>query len=77
MYLKRKIDGDLAEWKARVNHKPLIVQGARQIGKTASIRKFARENYEFFVEINFILLGKLFVGGIKYIAPNVHAIVLN
>lgn len=55
VYLKRKIDGDLAEWKARANHKPLIVQGARQIGKTASIRKFARENYESFVEINFIL----------------------
>ena len=34
---------------------PLIVKGARQIGKTESIRKFARENYKYVVEINFVL----------------------
>ncbi len=54
MYIERKIDRFLAEWKANKNHKPLVIKGARQIGKTESIRKFAGENYENFVEINFV-----------------------
>jgi len=54
MYLRRKIDNYLNEWKSDVDKKPLIVKGARQIGKTASIEKFA-ENYENFIEINFAL----------------------
>lgn len=55
MYLKRKIDDYLINWKNSGNKKPLIVKGARQIGKTESIRKFATENYESFIEINFVL----------------------
>ena len=39
--LKRKIDNILIDWKNRSNHKPLIVKGARQVGKTMSIRHFA------------------------------------
>ncbi len=54
MYLKRKIDFYLNEWKSNPNHKPLIIKGARQIGKTASIREFAKNNYDNFIEINFI-----------------------
>ncbi len=54
MYLKRKIDQYLQDWKAGENRKPLIVKGARQIGKTESIREFARENYSSFIEINFV-----------------------
>ncbi|MCD8386591.1 MAG: ATP-binding protein [Bacteroidales bacterium] len=54
MYLKRHIDKYLADWKATPNHKPLIVKGARQTGKTVSIRQFAEANYEHFVEINFV-----------------------
>lgn len=53
--LKRKIDTVLVEWKAREDHKPLIVKGARQIGKSASIRAFGNAEYEFVVEINFVL----------------------
>ena len=53
LYLKRKIDSFLLEWKNKPYHKPLIVQGAKQIGKTESIRRFARENYDHFLEINF------------------------
>lgn len=53
--LKRKIDKILLDWKSDKNHLPLIVKGARQTGKTESIRKFARENYQFTVEINFAL----------------------
>ncbi len=52
--LRRKIDIYLREWKNR-EHKPLIVKGARQIGKTKSIEFFAKANYENVVEINFVL----------------------
>ena len=51
--LKRKIDNILAEWKNR-DHNPLIIRGARQIGKTTSIMEFAKKNYESVIEINFI-----------------------
>jgi predicted AAA+ superfamily ATPase len=53
--LRRKIDRDLASWKSNPDRLPLIIKGARQIGKTESIRKFARENYAHVVEINFVL----------------------
>ena len=55
MYFKRKIDKFLADWKNNHSHKPLIVKGARQIGKTESILHFANENYENVVYINFVL----------------------
>lgn len=54
MYLKRKLDDFLLEWKHSADRKPLIVKGARQIGKTESIKHFA-VNYENFVNINFVL----------------------
>ena len=52
--LRRKIDRYLEEWKADPNHKPLIVRGARQIGKTESIRHFAQTHYDNVIEINFV-----------------------
>ena len=55
MYFKRKIDEFLADWKNNHSRKPLIVKGARQIGKTESILHFANENYENVVYINFVL----------------------
>ncbi|MBR7175528.1 MAG: ATP-binding protein [Clostridia bacterium] len=54
MYMRRKIDRFLQEWKDLPDHKPLIIKGARQIGKTASIREFGRQHYKCFIEINFI-----------------------
>ncbi len=54
MYMRRKIDEFLLHWKESPDHMPLIIKGARQIGKTASIREFARKNYRNFIEINFI-----------------------
>ena len=54
MYLKRKIDTYLAEWKKIENRKPLIIKGPRQIGKTESIRQFAKGNYKSIIEINFV-----------------------
>ncbi len=53
--LKRKIDEFLLKWKDNPHKMPLIVKGARQIGKTESIRNFARNNYKYLVEINFVL----------------------
>ena len=54
MYLKRKIDSYLIDWKNSENRKPLIVKGPRQIGKTESIKRFAESNYKSVVEINFV-----------------------
>lgn len=53
--LKRKIDTFLVDWKKNSVRLPLIVKGARQVGKTASIRLFGENNYENVVEINFLL----------------------
>ena len=53
--LRRKIDEFLLEWKKDKNRLPLIVKGARQIGKTDAIEHFAKNNYKSVVEINFVL----------------------
>lgn len=53
--LKRKIDKFLIEWKRNQDRKPLIVKGARQIGKTESIKHFAENNYKKMIYINFAL----------------------
>lgn len=53
-YLRRKIDTYLDNWFSNVNKKPLIIKGARQIGKTESIRIFAKKHYANVIEINFI-----------------------
>jgi predicted AAA+ superfamily ATPase len=52
MYLKRNIDKVLLEWKNSVNRKPVLLQGARRTGKTATVRELARQ-FDFFIEINF------------------------
>lgn len=52
--LKRKIDAYLQVWKENPEKKPLIVKGARQIGKTHSIELFARRNYTSVIKINFV-----------------------
>ncbi len=51
--LKRKIFKQLYNWVEQKNKKCLVVQGARQTGKTFAIERFAEERYEEFVEINF------------------------
>ena len=53
-YLRRKIDAFLRGWKAAEERQPLIVRGARQVGKTASILEFAHQNYENVVYVNFV-----------------------
>ena len=54
MYMKRKIDAYLDNWKNDPERKPLIIKGSRQIGKTESIRHFAKANYDSVIEINFV-----------------------
>ena len=51
--MKRKIEKDLIEWKENHDKKCLLVKGARQVGKTYIIDKFARENYKYYTYLNF------------------------
>ncbi|MCD8216861.1 MAG: ATP-binding protein [Clostridiales bacterium] len=51
--LKRKVTAEIKRWLDSKDKKCMIVQGARQTGKTFIIERFAEENYEEFVEINF------------------------
>ena len=53
--LKRKIDDFLIEWKNSPQRLPLIIKGARQIGKTDAVENFAKNNYKNIVEINFVI----------------------
>ena len=57
-HLKRKTDIFLEEWKANPDKMPLIIKGARQVGKTESIREFAKKHYGSVIEINFALQRK-------------------
>ena len=54
-HLKRKIETYLANWKEAEGRKPLVIKGIRQCGKAYIVQKFARENYESVVYMNFIL----------------------
>ena len=49
----RKIIKNLIEWKKDINRKPLILRGARQVGKTYIIKQFGKENYEGIAYFNF------------------------
>lgn len=51
--LKRKMEQVLLTWKNTPDHKPLIVKGCRQCGKTYSVLDFARKNYQHVVYLNF------------------------
>lgn len=51
--MNREIEKDLIIWKGKKNKKPLVIQGARQIGKTYIIKKFGRENYDNVIYVNF------------------------
>lgn len=51
--LRRHIDKWLREWKSRSGHKPALIKGIRQSGKTHSIKNFAKKNYEVVIYLNF------------------------
>lgn len=50
-YYKRHIDGKLIEWKNAPQRKPLLLRGARQVGKSTTIREFGK-TFKYFMEIN-------------------------
>ena len=52
MYIERKIDVELVEWMRKPSRKPLLVRGARQVGKSTAIRNFSK-HFDHFIEINF------------------------
>lgn len=57
--LRRKIYRQLLEWKNSAdrnsgNKKCLVIKGARQVGKTYTVRAFGRAEYESYIEINFL-----------------------
>lgn len=51
--MKREIINDLLKWKSLENRKPLIVHGARQVGKTYIIKQFGKEYYDNLIYVNF------------------------
>lgn len=51
-YLYRKIDSELVKWSKETNRKPLLIRGARQVGKSFAVRELGRK-FDYFVEINF------------------------
>ena len=51
--LKRKITQSLIDWKNALGHKPLVIKGCRQCGKTFSVMDFAKKYYKNVVYLNF------------------------
>lgn len=51
-YFNRRIDAELINWKNDLNRKPLLLRGARQVGKSSAVRKLS-EKFKYYVEINF------------------------
>lgn len=52
--MKRKIYNDLIKWKEQTSHKPLMILGVRQCGKTYIINEFCQNEYKNVVQINLL-----------------------
>lgn len=52
---KRKIESLLQQWKNQHKHKPLVIKGVRQCGKTSSVLEFAQKNYEHVIYLKLTL----------------------
>ncbi len=52
MYLPRTIDNELNTWKSEINRKPILLRGARQVGKSSVVRNLAKQ-FNYFIELNF------------------------
>lgn len=52
MYIQRKIDVDLLAWQKSSSRKPLLIRGARQVGKSTAVRNLSKQ-FDYFIEINF------------------------
>ena len=51
MIFTRKIESELLRWKNAANRKPIVLRGARQVGKTFVVNRFAK-NFDHFIDIN-------------------------
>ena len=51
-YFNRLIDSELEKWKNENSHKPILLRGARQVGKSSAVRNLAKK-FDYFLEINF------------------------
>ena len=51
-YFNRHIDRELEKWQKEQKHKPILLRGARQIGKSSAVRNLAKQ-FDYFLEINF------------------------
>lgn len=66
-YIERKIDKDLIDWKNQPSRKPLLLRGARQVGKSSTVRNMGK-TFDHFIEVDFISnksIHKLFEGDIN------------
>jgi len=52
MYIERKIDIELLAWQRSLSRKPLLIRGARQVGKSTAVRNLSKQ-FDNFIEINF------------------------
>ena len=52
MYYERLIDFHLSEWASQDKHKPVLLRGARQVGKSTAVRQLGK-NFNTYIEINF------------------------
>ena len=72
--MQRLITGNLIEWKGKNNRKPLIVRGARQVGKTFSINELGENVFPSFVKIDF---EKQITGSFLFAVPPDHSPLLS
>jgi len=66
--MERYVYNDLISWKEKQRRKPLLLRGARQVGKTWLIEKLAQEHFEFYLKVDFEenpLLVSLFDGDLN------------
>jgi predicted AAA+ superfamily ATPase len=78
MYFKRKIDQELLTWSQESKRKPLLLRGARQVGKSSAVRELLAR-FEYFLEVNFEEqkdVHKLFAGNLapKELCENLSAL---
>ena len=52
--MKRKIMNKLLDWKNDANNKPLMVLGARQVGKTYIIQEFCKNEFQNYISVNLL-----------------------
>ena len=71
--MKRKLTQKLIDWKNRPNHKPLILQGARQVGKTYILEEFGREQYKNYIKVSLDLVTDV----TNFLKDNINPIEMN